>query len=152
MFWASWIRSRPLLFLRIRILRSTSKKKNLHFCCLVTFYDLLSLKAGVNVPTEINKQKTFTLKLFFVVTLKVTDPDPEKTLLRIPDPRSRGQKGTGSRIRIRNTAPDSEPPFPENYVADRIRIRQYEVRIRILLSSRKSSRKKIDCYCFVTSL
>jgi len=85
---------------------------------LVTFYDLLSLKAGVNVPTEINKQKNFTLKLFFVVTLKVTDPDPEKTLLRIPDLRSRGQKGTGSRIRIRNTAPDSEPPFPENYVAD----------------------------------
>jgi hypothetical protein len=29
--------------------------------------------------------------------------DPEKNLFRIPDPRSRGQKGTGSRIRIRNT-------------------------------------------------
>jgi hypothetical protein len=30
--------------------------------------------------------------------------DPEKNLFRIPDPGSRGQKGTGSRIRIRNTA------------------------------------------------
>jgi hypothetical protein len=29
--------------------------------------------------------------------------DPEKNLFRIPDPGSRGQKGTGSRIRIRNT-------------------------------------------------
>ena len=34
--------------------------------------------------------------------------DPEKT---IPDPGSRGQKGTGSRIRIRNTAfhSDADP-------------------------------------------
>jgi hypothetical protein len=79
---------------------------------------LLSLKAGVNVPTEINKQKNLTLKLFFAVTWKVTDPDPEKNLFRIPDPRSRGQKGTGSRNRIRNTAPDSEQPFLENYVPD----------------------------------
>jgi len=30
--------------------------------------------------------------------------DPEKNPFRIPDPGSRGQKGTGSRIRIRNTA------------------------------------------------
>jgi hypothetical protein len=29
--------------------------------------------------------------------------DPEKNLFWIPDPGSRGQKGTGSRIRIRNT-------------------------------------------------
>jgi ribosomal protein L19 len=35
----------------------------------------------------------------------VWDPGSEirKNLFRIPDPRSRGQKGTGSRIRIRNT-------------------------------------------------
>jgi hypothetical protein len=30
-------------------------------------------------------------------------PDPDADFLPIPDPRSRGQKGTGSRIRIRNT-------------------------------------------------
>ena len=32
----------------------------------------------------------------------IRDPGPGKNLFRIPDPR--GQKGTGSRIRIRNTA------------------------------------------------
>ncbi len=31
-------------------------------------------------------------------------PDPDADFLPIPDPGSRGQKGTGSRIRIRNTA------------------------------------------------
>ncbi len=30
-------------------------------------------------------------------------PDPDPDFLPIPDPGSRGQKGTGSRIRIRNT-------------------------------------------------
>jgi hypothetical protein len=30
-------------------------------------------------------------------------PDPDPVYLPIPDPGSRGQKGTGSRIRIRNT-------------------------------------------------
>ncbi len=33
----------------------------------------------------------------------VWDPGSGKNLFRIPDPGSRGQKGTGSRIRIRNT-------------------------------------------------
>ncbi len=36
--------------------------------------------------------------------LFIPDPDPE--FLPIPDPGSRGQKGTGSRIRIRNTGPE----------------------------------------------
>jgi hypothetical protein len=31
-------------------------------------------------------------------------PDPDSDFLPIPDPGSRGQKGTGSRIRIHNTA------------------------------------------------
>jgi hypothetical protein len=31
-------------------------------------------------------------------------PDPDADFLPIPDPGSKGQKGTGSRIRIRNTA------------------------------------------------
>jgi hypothetical protein len=35
----------------------------------------------------------------------IRDPGSGKNLFRIPDPGSRGQKGTGSRIRIRNTAP-----------------------------------------------
>ncbi len=33
----------------------------------------------------------------------IRDPGSGKNLFRIPDPESRGQKGTGSRIRIRNT-------------------------------------------------
>ncbi len=33
----------------------------------------------------------------------IWNPGSGKNLLRIPDPGSRGQKGTGSRIRIRNT-------------------------------------------------
>jgi hypothetical protein len=33
----------------------------------------------------------------------IRDPGSGKNLFRIPDPGSRGQKGTGSRIRIRNT-------------------------------------------------
>jgi hypothetical protein len=31
-------------------------------------------------------------------------PDPDPDFLPIPDPGSRGQKGTGSRIRIHHTA------------------------------------------------
>ncbi len=50
----------------------------------------------------------------------------------IPDPGSWGQKGTGSRIRIRNTGRGTDP--------------------RILLSSSKKSKKNLDSYCFVTSL
>jgi hypothetical protein len=34
----------------------------------------------------------------------VAHPDPDPEFLPIPDPRTRDQKGTGSRIRIRNTA------------------------------------------------
>jgi hypothetical protein len=35
--------------------------------------------------------------------LLIRTPDPDPDFLPIPDPGSRGQKGTGSRIRIRNT-------------------------------------------------
>ena len=35
-------------------------------------------------------------------------PDPDADFLPIPDPGSRGQKGTGSRIRIRNTGHHSD--------------------------------------------
>jgi hypothetical protein len=34
--------------------------------------------------------------------------DPDADFLPIPDPGSRGQKGTGSRIRIRNTAENTK--------------------------------------------
>jgi hypothetical protein len=40
--------------------------------------------------------------------LGIRDPGSGKKPFRIPDPGSRGQKGTGSRIRIRNTAIDAE--------------------------------------------
>jgi hypothetical protein len=36
----------------------------------------------------------------------IRDPGSGKNLFPIPDPGSRGQKGTRSRIRIRNTAPN----------------------------------------------
>jgi hypothetical protein len=35
-------------------------------------------------------------------------PDPDADFLPIPDPGSRGQKGTGSRIRIRNSAENTK--------------------------------------------
>jgi hypothetical protein len=35
---------------------------------------------------------------------EIRDPGSGKNLFRIPDPGSKGQKGTGSGIRIRNTA------------------------------------------------
>ncbi len=38
---------------------------------------------------------------------EIRDPGSGKNPFRIPDPRSRGQKGTGSRIRIRNTVCDN---------------------------------------------
>ncbi len=39
-------------------------------------------------------------------------PGPDADFLPIPDPGSRGQKGTGSRIRIRNTGLYSRVPMP----------------------------------------
>jgi hypothetical protein len=53
-----------------------------------------------------NPQKT---KKWFISSRKYDPgcsyriPDPDADFLPIPDPGSRGQKGTGSRIRIRNT-------------------------------------------------
>ncbi len=39
----------------------------------MTFYEFLSLKNDVNVPSKSNKQNKFENKLFFVGVLKVTD-------------------------------------------------------------------------------
>jgi hypothetical protein len=48
--------------------------------------------------------EVFTQKMFNMLSNKcVWDPGSGKNLFMIPDPGSRGQKGTGSRIRIRNT-------------------------------------------------
>jgi hypothetical protein len=48
-----------LYFGRIRTLPSTSKKKleNLDFYYFVTYFDFLSMKTAVNVPSKSNKQK-----------------------------------------------------------------------------------------------
>jgi hypothetical protein len=59
---------------------------------------------------RIKEFKYFNPKKWFLSSRKydpgcssrISDPDAE--FLPIPDPGSRGQKGTGSRIRIRNTA------------------------------------------------
>ncbi len=69
-------------------------------------FELMRKKIWANLQRiiELFNQKTF-IKLS---KIWVWDPgyeirDPEKKLFRIPEPRSRDQKGTGSRIRIRNT-------------------------------------------------
>jgi hypothetical protein len=46
-------------------------------------------------------------------------PDPDADFLPIPDPGSRGQKGTGSRIRIRNTGHfNADPDLAFHFDAD----------------------------------
>ncbi len=46
----------------------------------MTFYDFLSLKKDVNVPSKSNKQKSFEKKIIFVDVLKVPD---ENSRIRI---------------------------------------------------------------------
>ncbi len=60
----------PSLFVRIRILPSTSKKvkRNLIYNNLLLLYDFLLLKTDVNVPSK----KEFKKKL-----MKKQDPDPK---------------------------------------------------------------------------
>ncbi len=58
---------------------SENSKKNLYFYSFVTFYDFLSMKIDVNVPSETNKQKKIEKKLSFVDVSKGTD---EKSRLR----------------------------------------------------------------------
>jgi hypothetical protein len=60
---------------------------------------------GSRIRISIKEFEYFNPKKWFLSTQKYdpgcpSDPD----FLPIPDPGSRGQKGTGSRIRIRNTA------------------------------------------------
>jgi hypothetical protein len=68
-FWASRIRIRNL-FVRIRILPSTSKKwkkKDFNFYCFERLlYDFLSLKNDVAVPSKSTKHKNLEKKIFFV--------------------------------------------------------------------------------------
>jgi hypothetical protein len=74
-FWASWIRirihwsevwirNRILLWISIQILFSLSKysKKNVDFYRFVTFFDFLSLKNDVKIPSKSNMQENFFLK------------------------------------------------------------------------------------------
>jgi hypothetical protein len=51
---------------------------------------------------RIKEFKYFNPKKWFLSSRKY-DPDPNADFLPFLDPGSRGQKGTGSRIRIRNT-------------------------------------------------
>ncbi len=95
-FWASWIRIHNLfvrIWLRIRTLPSASKKKwrkaLISTVLWFLYYNLLSLKNDVNVPSKRNKHKNSREKIIFGVNLKVTD---EKLDLFV--------KGTDLRIRI----------------------------------------------------
>jgi hypothetical protein len=62
------------------------------------------------IPDQHQSNKVFEPKKLFLSSRKYDSgcsswiPDQDPDFLPIPDPRSRGQKGTGSRIR--NTAPD----------------------------------------------
>ncbi len=62
-FWASWI----ILSL------SKNRKKNIDSYCFVTFFDFLSLKNYVNVPSKSITQNNLENENFFVDVLKVTD-------------------------------------------------------------------------------
>jgi hypothetical protein len=62
---------------------------------------MLKKKIWPNFPRII---EVFTQKIVTKPSkIWVWDPGSGKNLFRNPDPGSRGQKGTGSRIRIRNT-------------------------------------------------
>jgi hypothetical protein len=63
---------------------------------------VLKIKIWANFQRII---ELFTQKIVTKLSkIWIWDPGSGKNLFRIPDPGSRGQKGTGSRIRIRNTA------------------------------------------------
>ncbi len=71
-FWISWI------WIQIFLSSSKNSKKNLDSYCFVTFFDFLSSKNDVNVPSESNKLK----KLVVCWPLegqwrKQQDPDPD---------------------------------------------------------------------------
>jgi hypothetical protein len=71
-------------------------------------FDMLKQKFWPNFPRiiEVFTQKIVTKPSKIWVWdpgSGIRDPGSGKNLFRIPDPGSRGQKGTGSRIRIRNT-------------------------------------------------
>ncbi len=85
-------------------------EKKFTFFCSHKFY-----KIGNNFIFEMLKKKIWAnfqriIELFtqkFVTKLskiRVWDPGSEIRKKPFPDPGSRGQKGTGSRIRVRNTA------------------------------------------------
>jgi hypothetical protein len=65
-------------------------------------FEMLNKKIWANFQRII---ELFTQKIVTRLSkICVWDPGSGKNLFRIPDPESRDQKGTGSRIRIRNTA------------------------------------------------
>jgi hypothetical protein len=87
-------------------------KKNLlsYFFCSYKFhkieyyviFEMLKKKIWANFPRIV---EVFTQKIFNMLSnIWVWDPGSEIRRKPIPDPGSRGQKGTGSQIRIRNTA------------------------------------------------
>ena len=74
-------------------------------------FEVLKKKIWVNFQRII---ELFTQKIVSKLSkIWVWDPGSGKNLFRIPDPGSRGQKGTGSRIQIRNTG--SFCYYPENW-------------------------------------
>jgi hypothetical protein len=74
---------------------------------------MLKKKIWVNVQRII---QLFTQKIVTKLSnVLVWDPGSGKNLFRIPDPGSRGQKGNGARIRIRNT--DFKGQFNSNGTA-----------------------------------
>ncbi len=73
-----WIRIR--MFFTSRIHQAKIVRKTLISTFLGRFYDFLSLKSDVNVPSKSNKQKNLGKKIIFVGILKAAD---EKSRIRV---------------------------------------------------------------------
>jgi hypothetical protein len=77
--------------IRIRILLSASKNRNLNSYCFVTSFGLFIFDKlqYITVPSKSNNQKNFLNKLVFVGILKVSDEN-SKIRIQNPDPLVRG--------------------------------------------------------------
>jgi len=62
-----------------------------------------SASKNLSILTQKKQKKWFLSSRKYDPGCSSWIPDPDADFLPIPDPGSRGQKGTGSRIQIRNT-------------------------------------------------
>jgi hypothetical protein len=92
-------KGRGKTFIYLFLLPQINRNENnfLFFTCTVPYrmkFEQLPKKFSTFLPN----------KLFKLLKIWVADPRSGKTPFWVPDPWSRGQKGTGSRVQIRNNA------------------------------------------------